>query len=112
MAEGLGVALGLEVGAAVFEGVKVGMRVEVLVALTAGVRVGGSPINTNVPDAFHSVPTKIWTSYVPGRQSSAGCAQSVSPTPAAGSVHDLVSKYFRSPSRYQRAVHCTPGSSR
>jgi hypothetical protein len=58
--------------------------------------VGGSPSNANRPDAFHSVPTKICTSYCPGFHSGAGRRQTATATPAGKSCHDVVSTYLSS----------------
>ena len=132
------VAEGIELGTTVFEEVAVavlvtvlvmlgvldavtvavgsGVIVDVFVAVRMGVNdavlvmVGASPSSTKVPLAFHSVPAKMRTSYVPGSHLSTDCCQTAFPTPASSSSHDFVSKYCSSPSRYQMAVHCTPGS--
>lgn len=50
----------------VLEAVLVGVKVGVFVF------VGGAPFNINEPDPFHSVPIKIFTSYVPGSHFSTG----------------------------------------
>jgi len=132
------VAEGIELGTAVFEEVAVavlvtvwvmlgvfeavtvavgsGVIVEVFVAVRTGVNdgvlvmVGASPSSTKVPLAFHSVPAKMRTSYVPGSHLSADCCQTAFPMPDSSSSHAFVSKYCSSPLRYQIAVHCTPGS--
>lgn len=94
-----------------------GVIVEVFVAVWTGVTdavlvmVGASPSNVKEPLAFHSVPAKIRTSYVPGSHLSTDCCQSALPTPNSTSSQGFVSKCCSSPLRYQIAVHCTPGSS-
>jgi hypothetical protein len=117
--EALAVRVGVLVMLGVLEAVRVAVGsavfVEVPVALLSGVAegvfviVGASPSNTNVPEAFHSLPTKMRTSYVPGSHFSTGCCHTADPMPVSDSSQVFVSKLCSSPSRYQIAVHCTPG---
>jgi hypothetical protein len=46
------------------------VAVGVLVAVGDGSGVGGLPVTVKRPEFFHSVPTKIWTSYSPASHSS------------------------------------------
>lgn len=104
----------------VFEAVTVAVGsavvVEVFVAVWTGVTdavfvmVGASPSSVKEPLAFHSVPAKRRTSYVPGNHLSTDCCQTALPIPNSTSSQGFVSKCCSSPSRYQIAVHCTPGS--
>ncbi len=102
---------GVFVAVLVMRGVFVAGRVAVGsgVIVAVYVAVGASPSKVNVPEAFHSVPAKMRTSYMPGSHLSAGCCHTVFPTPNSISSHALVSKFCSSPSRYQMAVHCTSG---
>lgn len=82
---GVDVAVPVLVGETVREGVSVSDGVNV------GIAVGASPSMMNCPMTFHSSPTKICTSYVPGSHSEAGASLSVKPKPPVSPFHGMVS---------------------
>ncbi len=73
----------VRVGVRVGEGVRVGLGVRVSVGASVGLGVrlgmgvGGSPSTRKRPTTFHSVPTKICTSYSPDCQPPMGSEHSV-----------------------------------
>lgn len=95
--ETTGLGVGVRLAVAVLEAVEVGAAVGVSLGIGLGVSVGGLPSSTNRPEAFHSVPTKICTSYVPGSHSGAGLVQPATATPAGKSFQDVVSTFLRAP---------------
>jgi hypothetical protein len=76
---GVAEATGVDVRAGVLDatGVRVGVNDGGLVSVIVGVEVivGGSPVKVKDAEAFHSLPMKMRTSYVPGSHFSAGCCQ-------------------------------------
>ena len=91
MGIGVLVAVGVCVTVPVLVGVSVLVGVRVREGVIVGIAVGASPSTTNCPICFHSSPTKIWTSYVPGSQSEAGALHSVKPKPPVSPFHGMVS---------------------
>ena len=71
----VGVMLAVPVGGLV--GVIVGVEVSVRVGTGVKVGVDGSPAIVNLPDRYHTSPTKICTSYSPGCQAVETGKQSV-----------------------------------
>ena len=85
VAVGVCVTVPVLVGVSVFEGDGV------IEGVIVGIAVGASPSTTNCPMTFHSSPTKICTSYVPGSHSEAGASRSVKPKPPVSPFHGSVS---------------------
>lgn len=85
------VAVGVDVTVPVSVGVSVSEGVGVIDGVRVGIAVGASPSMMNSPITFHSSPTKICTSYVPGSHSDAGALHSVNPKPPVSPFHGMVS---------------------
>lgn len=88
---GVLVAVGVRVTVAVLVGETVREGVGVREGVNVGIAVGASPSTMNCPICFHSNPTKICTSYVPGSHSEAGASHSVKPNPPVSPFHGMVS---------------------
>ncbi len=97
VADGTGEPVAVGDGAGVAVKVLVAAGLGVSVAVACGVNVGGSPVKAKLPEAFHSVPTKICTSYAPASHSTASRAQFATPTPGGELVQEDASTYLRSP---------------
>lgn len=78
---GTGVFVGrrVRVGEGVRDGVMDGVVEAVNVRVAVGNGAGASPVTSNWPEIFQSLPLKIWTEYIPGNQKEGSGAQSVYP---------------------------------